>query len=301
MAVFTLACIAAAPAHAFIEVETVTAPTRVADPYSSFTITYSLTGSSQLSTAQVRFYLAPSPLETVNRVRMSSRRIQLRQISTGLYLPPSGTQAESFSYATVEPGAQAVLGAAAAACGLQNYYIQVEVDFSSPWGDNSLFGTSKLPDFFFTAGTLSPSTITPGGTVSFTADLYTPCPVSSPSTVGVFLADANYQLLSYIGPISVGTGVGTFPIPSTSITFSTAIAPGTYYLVLAADVNSAISESNENNNTGAFAFQIVASQPLTVQDSASALDSDLPGPVREHIEQYAPTIGFVDGYASLSR
>ncbi|WP_434300549.1 CARDB domain-containing protein [Corallococcus exiguus] len=60
--------------------------------------------------------------------------------------------------------------------------------------------------------------------------------------------------------------------------FSTAITPGTYYLVLAADVDAVIAESNENNNEGAFTVQIVASQPLTVQDSASALDSDRPGP-----------------------
>ncbi|RKG57475.1 hypothetical protein D7X30_18340 [Corallococcus sp. AB011P] len=62
-----------------------------------------------------------------------------------------------------------------------------------------------------------------------------------------------------------------------------------------------VAETNENNNQGAFTLTVVASQPLTVQDSASALDSDLPGPVREHLEQYTPTIGFVDGFASMSR
>nr|WP_255652235.1 CARDB domain-containing protein [Corallococcus sp. AS-1-12] len=115
------------------------------------------------------------------------------------------------------------------------------------------------------------------------------------------MTNASYNVLSYIGGIGVGTGAGTLSVPSTSITFSSAIAPGTYYLVLVADVDAVISESNENNNQGAFTLQVVASPPLTVQDSASVLDSDLPGPVRAKLEQYAPTIGFVDGYASMSR
>ncbi|WP_158623246.1 CARDB domain-containing protein [Corallococcus sp. CA053C] len=227
---------------------------------------------------------------------MRSTQILLGRAGTGLYLPPTGTQSASFSYATVQASAQAVLDAATTACVPQSFYIQVEADSGTPWGDDTLIGTTKLPDFFFTAGTLTPATITPGGTVTFTADLYTACPVNAPSTLGVFLADANYNLLSYIGGISVGAGTGTFPVAPTAITFSSAIAPGSYYLVLAADVDAVIAESNENNNTGAFSLQVVASQLLAVQGSASALDSDLPGPVRANIEQDAPSMGFVDGY-----
>ncbi|WP_223645047.1 CARDB domain-containing protein [Corallococcus sp. EGB] len=289
------------PAQAAIGVTTVTAPATIPNPNSIFTVTYALNGSSTLASAQMRFYLATSPQGTSNRVLMSSQQILLGRAGTGLYLPPAGTQSASFSRATVQAAAQTVLDQAAAACAPQLYYIQVEADLSSRWGDDTLIGTTKLPDFYFTAGTLTPSTITPGGTVTFTADLFTACPVNAPSTIGVFLADANFNLLSYIGGISVGTGAGTFSVAPTAITFSTAIEPGTYYLVLVADVDGVIAESNENNNQGAFTLQVVASQPLTVRDSASALESDLPGPVRADIEQYAPTIGFVDGYASLSR
>ncbi|WP_434300547.1 hypothetical protein [Corallococcus exiguus] len=301
MAAFALVCVASVPAQAAIGVTTVTAPTTVTNPYSIFTINYGLNGSSPLASAQIRFYLATTPQGTSNRVLMSSQQILLGRAGTGLYLPPAGLLSASFSYATVQAGAQSVLAAAANACAPQSYYIQVEADFGLPWGDDTLIGTTKLPDFYFTAGTLTPATITPGGTASFTTDLYTACPVNAPSTIGVFLTDASYNVLSYIGGIGVGTGAGTFSVPSTALTFSPAIAPGTYYLVLVADVDSVIAESNENNNQGAFTLQVVASQPLTVQGSASALDSDLPGPVREHIEQYAPTIGFVDGYASMPR
>ncbi|NNC17531.1 hypothetical protein HRD49_14525 [Corallococcus exiguus] len=282
-------------------ITTVTAPTTVANPYSTFTISYGLNGSSLIATSQIRFYLATTPQGTSNRVLMNSRQITLGWAGNGLYLPPTGTQTASFSYATVQASAQTVLAAAASACAPQSFYIQVEADFGLPWGDDTLIGTTKLPDFYFTAGTLTPTTITPGGTVSFSADLYTACPVTTSSTLGVFLTDTSYNVLSYIGGISVGTGAGTFSVPSTGITFSTAIAPGTYYLVLVADLDDDIAESNEANNQGAFTVQVVASQPLTVQDSASALDSNLPGPVRQHIEQYAPTIGYVDGYASMSR
>ncbi|RKH14787.1 hypothetical protein D7V97_02065 [Corallococcus sp. CA053C] len=296
VAVFALTFIAAAPAQAAIGVTTVTAPATIPNPYSIFTINYGLNGSSPLASAQLRFYLAATRQGTSNRVLMRSTQILLGRAGTGLYLPPTGTQSASFSYATVQASAQAVLDAATTACVPQSFYIQVEADSGTPWGDDTLIGTTKLPDFFFTAGTLTPATITPGGTVTFTADLYTACPVNAPSTLGVFLADANYNLLSYIGGISVGAGTGTFPVAPTAITFSSAIAPGSYYLVLAADVDAVIAESNENNNTGAFSLQVVASQLLAVQGSASALDSDLPGPVRANIEQDAPSMGFVDGY-----
>ncbi|AFE04790.1 hypothetical protein COCOR_02739 [Corallococcus coralloides DSM 2259] len=301
LAAFALVCIASVPAQAAIGVTTVTAPSTISNPYSIFTVSYGLTGSSIMASSQIRFYLASSPQGTANRVLMSSQQILLGRAGTGVYLPPTGTLSASFSYATVQASAQTVLAAAAAACVPQSVYIQVEADFGLPWGDDTLIGTTKLPDFYFTAGTLTPATITPGGTVSFTADLYTACTAPSASTLGVFLTDANYNVLSYIGGIPVSAGAGTFSVAPTAITFSTAIAPGTYYLVLVADVDGDVAETNESNNQGAFTLTVVASQPLTVQDSASALDSDLPGPVREHLDQYTPTIGYVDGFASMSR
>jgi hypothetical protein len=276
---FVAVCLfAASPVLAQVTMTTLTAPPTVPNPYSTFTVSYTLGGSKLYqANAQVRFYLSTTRQGTSSRVLMDSRQILLRGGANGLYLPPIGTQTASFMVATVQASAKTLLEQSAAACAPQFWYIQGEVDFTLPQGDDTLIGTTKPADFFFTAGTLSPTTIQPGGTTNFSFDLYTQCPATVASTVGVFLADANYNLLSYIGGVSINPGSGTFSFPSTPLTFSTAIAPGAYNLVLLADVDGVVAESDENNNAGAFALDVVPSA-FAARGSQADLVTDLPTP-----------------------
>ncbi|MFP2928381.1 hypothetical protein ACLESO_24945 [Pyxidicoccus sp. 3LG] len=292
-----LSLFAASPALAQVQVLSLTAPTTVPNPYNIFTINYTLTGSKfGLATAQIRFYLATTQTGTSNRVLLNSQQILLGSAGGGLYRPPVGTQSYSFMRATVQAPAQPVLDAIAAACQPETWYIQAEVDSGIVRGDDTLIGTTKPPDFMFTGGTLSPTTIQPGGTTSFSFDLYTQCPANSASTVGVFLADANYQLLSYLGGIPINAGSGTWSLPATPITFSPAIATGSYNIVLLADVDGVISESNENNNAGAFALEIVPAPVAALGDDASPLAADAAVPVDAAAVRAALRSAGVDGY-----
>ncbi|NMO17904.1 hypothetical protein HPC49_16090 [Pyxidicoccus fallax] len=270
---------AASPVWAQVQVFTFSAPTTIPNPYSTFTVQYTLGGSKLYqATAQLRFYLSTTRNGTTSRVLMDSRQILLRAGANGLYLPPIGTQTASFMLATVQPDAQTVLAGIAQRCAPETWYLQAEVDFTTVQGDDTVIGTTKPADFYFTGGTLSPTTIQPGGTTNFSFTLATQCPATAPSTVGVFLADANYQLLSYIGGVSIGTGSGTFSLPPTPITFSPTIAPGAYNIVLLADVDGVIAESNENNNAGAFALDIVPSALAAARGEAGPLTLDVPVP-----------------------
>jgi hypothetical protein len=156
----------------------------------------------------------------------------------------------------MQPNAVTLLENITAACQAQTWYILGQVDGTPVKSAPSLLGSSKPPDFYFTGGTLSPSTIQPGGSTNISFSLYTKCPANTSSTVGIFLADANYQLLSYIGGIPISAGAGTYNLPPTAITFSPSIVPGTYRIVLISDVDGVIAESNENNNSGAFTLNI---------------------------------------------
>jgi hypothetical protein len=271
---------AASPALADVQVLSVTAPATITDPNSIFTINYTLGGSKISASAQVYYYLATTATGTASsgRVLLRSSQILLSSGGGGIYRPPSGTQTASFSRATVQSGAQAQLDYIMTACQPQTWYIQVQVDFAAPGGDDTLIGTTRLPDFYFTAGTLSPTTVQPGGSTSFSFSLYTKCPANSASSVGVYLADANYNLLSYIGGLSISPGSGTYSSSPTTITLSPSIAPGSYNLVLISDDTGVIAESNENNNAGAFAFTVAPSTLTAFGQDESPLLTNVPAP-----------------------
>jgi hypothetical protein len=293
--ILAVSLIVASPASAQVSVFDITAPATITDLYQPFTITYRLGGSSYMASANVYFYLATTSTTVTQRVQLGGTQIYLGS-GTGLHYPPSGKLTHQFYPGNLQEAARAQFNAIMAACEPQTWYIQAEVDYSLPKGDDTLIGTSKQPDFYFTAGTLSPSTIQPGGTTSFSFDLFTRCPAAYPSTVGVFLADANYQLLSYIGGVSIGAGAGTFSLPPTSITFSPYIAPGSYNLVLIADVDEFIAESNEDNNGGAFALNIVPYALTAFDRHESPLTPDVPVPAEAASMRNTTGFDMADGY-----
>jgi hypothetical protein len=184
----------------------------------------------------------------------------------------------------------------AAACQPKTWYILGQVDGTTLRSAPSLLGTAKLPDFSFTGGTLSPSVIQPGGTTNISFDVFTPCPAGASSSVGIFLTDANYQLLSFIGSIGVGAGAGTSSLPPTPITFSPAIALGTYRIVLVADVDGVIAESNENNNQGSFTLEIKSVAASAKYAGSSKLVPDVKLPVDMVSQLYDPDFEESDDY-----
>jgi hypothetical protein len=293
--VLAVSIFSASPVWAQVYINTITAPAAIPDPNTYFTVTYTLGGSSYMASANVYFYLATTPTSLSGRVMLGWTQVYLGS-GVGLHYPPSGPRTMSFSRSSVPEAARAQLDAIAAACQPQTWYIQAEVDYTQTRGDDTVIGTAKQPDFYFTAGTLSPSTIQPGGSTSFSFDLFTRCPATYPSTVGVFLADANYQLLSYIGGVSISAGAGTFSLPPTAITFSPYIPPGPYNIVLIADVDGYVAESNEDNNGGAFALNIVPSTWAAFGGNESPLTPDVPISAEAVPMRNAPGFHAADDY-----
>ncbi|WP_224364261.1 CARDB domain-containing protein [Hyalangium versicolor] len=272
--------LAANSALAQVQMSTVSVPSTVANPISSgFTINYTMLGSKVgLASAQVTFYMSTSPTGSTGVYQLASYQILLNSSGSGLYSPPPGTQTRFISASGLPSNTYSLWQAIAAACQPTTWYVLGRVDFGNIVSSStSSMGTTKLPDFYFTAGTISPTSIQPGGTTNISFDLYTQCPASSGSTVGVYLADASYSPLAYIGGISISAGAGTFSLPPTPITFSSSITPGNYTILLIADEDGVVAESNESNNGGAFNLTVTTPlAPLRGEVGEEKLNTELP-------------------------
>jgi len=115
-------------------------------------------------------------------------------------------------------------------------------------------GGGNQPDLTLTNLDNLPSSALPNTVVSFEFDL---------NNFGNAIATNNYIIGAYISSDNVlsnddflsgevptaNTGIGTDPNVPGAITVPNIVVPGDYYLILKADINNAINESNENNNT----------------------------------------------------
>ncbi len=271
-----LTTITVTQASANVTIGNMSVSTTVPDPLNSgITVTYSLFGSNALASAQLTFFLSTTSNGSSGVTQLDSRQLLLNSNGRGLFLPPSGPQTEFISGLTMPANVRTFFQNA---CQPQTLFILGRVDSGTVSSTNaSSMGTTKQPDFLFTAGTLSPATIQPGGTANISFSLFTQCPANAPSSVGVFLADSAFNPLSFIGSVGINPGSGTFSFPPTGITFSPTIPPGSYNIVLIADVDGVIAESNENNNAGSFALSVVPAATSTVSKIDSELDSNVPG------------------------
>lgn len=287
-------------AWAQVQMYTISVPTSIANPLGGFTINYTLGGSKYgvgAATAQLEFYLSTSRDGSTGVWLLSSQQIMLRGSGLGPYYPPTGTQSQYISRFSMASNTVAMLESIAAACRTESLYILGRVDYTAIQSKQSVLGTSELPDFYFTGGTMSPAVIGPGGSTNITFDLYTRCPTSNSSTVGIYLADANYTLIAYIGGVSIGAGSGTYSLPPTTITFSPYITPGGYHIVLFADDDGVVAESNENNNVGSFALDIAESSAPRASDSAaSSLKFDVALPADAASKLYGSESGESHAY-----
>jgi subtilase family serine protease len=119
------------------------------------------------------------------------------------------------------------------------------------------------PDLVVTAAGVAPTTVAPGGTVAVTNTVKNQGATSTgaASLVGFFLSSdtafdgADVAIgVSRTVPILAGGGIST---ATTSVVIPSSTAPGTYRVLVVADVTSAVTEGNETNN-------VLASVPITV-------------------------------------
>lgn len=274
----TLILFTANAASAQVQMNIITAPSSIPDPLGGFTVQYTMTGSKfgiGAATAELVFYLSSEADGSNNFGVLHSQQILLNGSGLGPYFPPSGTQSQFISRFGMDGTARQNLELIAEFCQPESLFIIGRIDFTTPRSDQTVFGTTKLPDFFFTGGTISPSVIQPGGSTNLSFDVFTDCPANRSSRVGIFLADANLQLIAFIGAVTISAGSGTSSLPPTPITFSSAIVPDFYHIVLLADVDSVIAESDENNNAGAFELDIVPAALADASGEDGKLDAEM--------------------------
>jgi hypothetical protein len=275
-----LTSLAASPASAQIHVVSLNLPSVIPDPNAGFNITYSLVGSQFGSrTIQVNFYLSTtSNGRNGTAAFLSSTTVGLQGGVFGPFGDSGGSHTVFISPFSLTPNGRALLQSIATACQPQSLFLLADIDggIFSGFAPATTMGTTKLPDFAFTGGTSSSSVITPGGTTSISFDLFTRCPASSASRVGIFLTDTSFNPLAFIGAVSIAPGAGTSSLPPTPITFSPTIPLGNYNILLIADVDGIVAESDENNNGGAFALTVRSAALSSVAKTAEQLKQAVP-------------------------
>lgn len=259
---FVLAALAARPAAAQVHVNSLTIPATITNPNGGFNITYALGGSVfGEATVTVDFYLSTTSNGHNNTAAfLTTVRVGLNGSGAGPFGAPTDTRTMFISPGNLDPNGRALLQSLANACAPQHLFLIADIDggiFSGP-APATTIGTTKLPDFAFAGGTISSTVIAPGGTTNISFDLSTTCPAPVASRVGIFLTDASFNPLSFIGAVSVAAGAGISSLPPTPITFAPTIPLGSYNILLVADLDNVVAESNENNNGGSFPLTVVA-------------------------------------------
>jgi hypothetical protein len=268
-----------------IRITSYSAPSHISNPLTGFSINFTLsgyqTGSLGAGVATVRFYLSDTPSGSNQVYPLGMKYVELSTGSGqfGPFYAPSGTITATLSQADMDTATVALLENIVTGCQPQSWYI---LGYYSGAGGSLAYASSSIgnwhqSDQFFMGGALSPSAIQPGGTTNLSFTLYRQCPSAySPSSVGIYLANANYQLLSYIGSVSTPGYSGVTTLQPTGITFSPYIPAGTYYIVLIADDDGVVTEVNENNNVGALMLNITSSAQLSQGHDEARLETEVP-------------------------
>jgi hypothetical protein len=275
-AFLALGALAASPAAAQVRILSTSIPATIPDPNAGFNLDFELSGSQFGSaTVQVNFYLSATQNGSSGVGLLTSLSIGLQGSGSGPFGAASGKRTTFISPGNLTANGRQLLQSIKDACARQSLFLLADINggFFSGAVTPTTMGTTKLPDYMFTAGTISSSVIRPGGTTSLSFDLFSRCPASSASRVGIFLTDASLNPLSFIGAVSISAGGGTWSLPPTPITFSSTIPPGNYNILLIADVDGIVSESNENNNAGSFVLTVAP--PALAAASAAAVASSL--------------------------
>lgn len=283
-AVFALVCLLAtssawAQLYPPITITSISVPSSISNPLQGFPINFTLTGAKYGGIGSgiigVEFYLSDTPTGSNQVYLLKKTTVHLTGTIYGPNFPPAGTITTVVNQSDMDPNTVAVMQNVVTDCQPKSWYILGYVPQTSLVSTSSMLGAYNSPDLFFTAGTLSPTVLQPGGTTNLSFTLFRQCPGNISSRVGLFLADANYQLLSFIGDVYTPGWAGVTTLPPSGITFSPYIPSGNYYIVLIADVDGVVPESNENNNVGAIPLTITSGARSSLGQDAASLKSDV--------------------------
>ncbi|HEX8329206.1 MAG TPA: CARDB domain-containing protein [Hymenobacter sp.] len=205
-------------------------------------------GNAQANPATVGYYLSTNQTLDASDVLLSN--------TTGSLFGGSFTS----RYANITVPTGTALG---------NYYVLFVADYQnqlSETNENNNVASTPLQvvapgiDLLIQQPSLGSGNVTPGFAInSGCSILNTGNTVSVSSTVGYYLStnqtlDASDVLLNTVTGFALAAGQSSFR--STSLVVPTGTVAGNYYVLFVADPQSAVAETNENNN--------VASQALTV-------------------------------------
>lgn len=139
-------------AWAQARVYTVDAPSSIENPLGGFEVSYTLGGTKfgvGAASAMLRFYISSSPDGSTGAWLLDVKQILLSGNGLGLYYPPAGKQTSYIAWFSMPANTVAALESMAAACQPQTWYILAQLDSTAPVSDQTLIGTTKLPDFYF--------------------------------------------------------------------------------------------------------------------------------------------------------
>lgn len=244
--------------------------TDIPAPLSGFTINYRIFGSSPLAQQELTFFLS-SDTNVNTGLSLGSRRVNFNCGGIGFCQPPVGVQSFFVSSVGLPPATRDFLQSVQNACSPSGPYYAVGDLGIAPRSvslNTTNMGTTKLPDFLFESGTLTPSTTTVDGSVTVQYSLRSVCSAPTTPSVGIFIADSAFNILGYVGALTAPGPLGG--TQSFNLSFAGSGLPaGDYNLVLFADVFETVQESNENNNLGSFAFTLTSALGEDFNDESS--------------------------------
>ncbi|MBX7222347.1 MAG: hypothetical protein K1Y36_20525 [Blastocatellia bacterium] len=175
-------------------------------------------------------------------------------------------------------------------------------------GNTSEFSSAvtvdRLPDLQVQNLTLTPGTVAAGGllNVSFMIRNDGTDDASSSSSTLVFSTDSKISLqqdTTLTTLLTPAVPMGTAVPVTFGLNLPTTLVPGTYYIGVIADTSFSINETNENNNSAAKSFKVVAPKPdLAVGNVQVSQDAAPPGGsltvsftiMNEGLEMAGPTV-----------
>lgn len=228
-------------------------------PLDGISIDYRVFGSSPVAQQEIEFFLS-SDQNPNTGVSLGTRRINFNCSPGRFCSPPFGEQNFFVRSFNLPEPARSIITDIQNACTPQGPFFAVGriIASRSVSLNSATFGTTKPTDLLFDSGSFSPANLPNTGVANVQYSLRATCGGAQAADVGIFIADDQFNILGLVGTLpSPGPFGGT---QSFNLNFAAFGLPaGNYNLVLFADINQEVGESDEDNNIGTFAFTLTDS------------------------------------------